>query len=43
MYLRRGKAKIKIESCVGKKTSSFLQNFKTEVNGKGKEEQHGSN
>lgn len=43
MNLERGKAKIKIESCVGKKTSSFLQNFKTAVNGGGREEQHGSN
>lgn len=43
MYLERGKAKIKIESCVGKKTSSFLQNFKTAVNAEEIEEQHGSN
>lgn len=43
MYLERGKAKIKIESCVGKKTSSFLQNFKTAVNAEEREEQHGSN
>lgn len=43
MNLERGKAKIKIESCVGKKTSSFLQNFNTAVNGEGREEQHGSN
>lgn len=38
MYLERGKAKIKIESCVGKKTSSLLENFKTAVNGEGREE-----
>lgn len=43
MYLERGKAKIKIESCVGKKTSSFLENFKTAVNGEGREEQHRRN